>query len=292
MNSGKSAQANVVGGAAGRPSVVVSGLFPDLQDAQAAVRELRDVGVAPGSISLISRDEDRTGEPELSGLAGVDREEVQDEGLTYRVSDELPNDEDLPTTEAAMTDQPVFTDWEVPPDEPLGGSVQLGLTRDADKVRRNEAGANADEDIYSDFTDKPGGFNPDSPAAARAGNGVQEDMRKRTGAGGTAAAGLGLGSLAGLLAGMAGLAIPGIGPFIAAGPLAGALSGLVAGGAAGGIIGALSTIGVPEEYAREYASRIQEGQTLISVRTDELSRDLVERVLTANRGEQVQCSVS
>jgi hypothetical protein len=177
----------------------------------------------------------------------------------------------------------------VPPDEPLGGSRQLGLDRDADLVRRNEAQVDADEDIYSDFPDQPGGINPDSPAAARAGADIQEPLKNRTDAGGAAATGAGLGSLAGLLAGLAGLAIPGVGPFIAAGPLAGALSGLVAGGAAGGIIGALSTVGVPEEYAREYASRIEQGHALISVRTDQLSRDLVERVLVANRGDNVQC---
>ena len=65
---------------------------------------------------------------------------------------------------------------------------------------------------------------------------------------------------------------------------------MVAGGVAGGIIGALSTIGVPQEYAREYAARLKQGQTLISVRTDDLTKDLVERVLVANGGDDVYCS--
>ena len=275
-----------------RGQAVVTALFADRQDAEAAVRELREVGIDPRGISLISRDEDHTEEPELSGTAGVPREEVQDEGLTYRASRELPNDEDLPSTEAAMTgqDMPVFTDYEVPPDEPLGGSVRLGLSRDSDMVRRNEAQADADEDIYTDFPDQPGGINPDSPEAAGAGYDVQERMRGRTDAAGNAVAGVGLGSLAGLLVGMAGLAVPGIGPFIAAGPLAGALSGLVSGAAVGGIAGALSNIGVPDEYARKYAGEIEQGQVLVSVQTEAISQDLVERVLVANHGEQVQCT--
>jgi uncharacterized membrane protein len=89
---------------------------------------------------------------------------------------------------------------------------------------------------------------------------------------------------------MAGLAVPGIGPFIAAGPLAGALSGLVSGAAVGGIAGALSNIGVPEEYARKYAGEIEQGQVLVSVQTEAISQDLAERVLVANHGEHVQCT--
>ncbi|HYP40848.1 MAG TPA: DUF1269 domain-containing protein, partial [Chloroflexia bacterium] len=65
------------------------------------------------------------------------------------------------------------------------------------------------------------------------------------------------------------------------------LGGALAGGAAGGIIGGLSNIGVPEEYAREYAAQIEQGSTLVSVRTDALTRDLVERVLTAHGGESI-----
>src|SRR5947199_350944 len=83
------------------------------------------------------------------------------------------------------------------------------------------------------FPGEPGGLNPDSSLASKAtGNSdVQEPMKNSTGAGGSAAVGAGLGSIAGLLVGLAGLAIPGVGPIIAAGPLAAALGGLVAGGA-------------------------------------------------------------
>ncbi|HKP52299.1 MAG TPA: hypothetical protein VJ183_06570 [Chloroflexia bacterium] len=273
--------------------VVVSALFTDIASAHAAIRELRDIGIPAASISLISRDEGHTVQDNPQGAAGVMREELAEEGLTYRASTELPNDEELPTTEAAMTgrdasDMPIVTDYEVPPDEPLGGSERLGLSRYSDMVRRNEAEINADEDIYTDFPDQPDGVDPDSPAAESAGSDLQASSEHHSNVAGGAVAGAGIGAVAGLLAGLAGLAIPGIGPFIAAGPLAGVLSGLTTGGAVGGIIGALSGIGVPDEHAREYASAIEQGQILVSVSTDSLSRDHVERVLTANGGENVR----
>lgn len=273
----------------GDNQIVVSALFSDAHSASAAILELRDIGVPAGNISMISRDADGAPLEGIAGAPGMAREEIR-EGLTYRTSSELPNDEELPTTAAEMTgsDMPIVTDWEVPPDEPLGGSDRLGLPRDGEKVRRNEAETNADEDIYTDFPDQPGGVSPDSPAAESAASNIQESSAHRTNVASNAAAGAGIGAVAGLLAGLAGLAIPGIGPFIAAGPLAGVLSGIITGGAAGGIIGALSGIGVPDEYAREYAAGIEQGQTLVSVRTDNLSRDPVERVLTANGGEQVR----
>src|SRR5439155_16749289 len=93
--------------------------------------------------------------------------------------------------------KPLITDYEVPPDEPYGGAEQLGLNRNADKVRRNEAQTNADEDIYTDFPDQPGGVNPSSPAAPRAGAGVQEPVKEPTPAAGAAAVGVGLGGVTG-----------------------------------------------------------------------------------------------
>jgi len=271
------------GGDIGTDRQVVSALFPDARAAEAAVRELRNQGVPAEDISLITRNEDRQAPPDGSGLAGVSHEEIGDEGLTYRASSELPNYEDLPTTEAYMTGDPmpVVTGFEVHPNEPLGGSDRLGLARDSEMIRRNEAQTNADADIYTDFPDQPGGVNPDSPAAGRAGQ-VQESMENRTDAAGTAVAGAGLGGLAGLLVGAAALAIPGVGPFIAAGPVAAVLGGMMAGSAAGGVIGALSSVGVPEEYARDYAARIEEGQSLVSVRTTPANRAVIEQVL--NKG--------
>jgi len=77
-----------------------------------------------------------------------------------------------------------------------------------------------------------------------------------------------LGGTLGWLAGIGALAIPGVGPFIAAGPLLGALSGLGAGAAVGGITGALVGMGIPEHEAKHFESRVKEGNILISVETD------------------------
>jgi hypothetical protein len=84
-----------------------------------------------------------------------------------------------------------------------------------------------------------------------------------------------IGGALGLLAGIGALAIPGVGPFIAAGPIMGALAGLGAGGAVGGFIGALVGMGMPEYEAKRYEGRVKEGGVLLSVHcdtSDEISR--------------------
>jgi len=77
-----------------------------------------------------------------------------------------------------------------------------------------------------------------------------------------------IGGTLGLLAGIGALAIPGLGPFIAAGPIMGTLGGLGAGGAIGGIVGALVGMGIPEYEAKRYEGRIKEGGVLLSVHCD------------------------
>src|SRR5207302_5988613 len=64
------------------------------------------------------------------------------------------------------------------------------------------------------------------------------------------------------------LAIPGLGPFIAAGPIMAALAGVGVGGAVGGITGALVGMGIPEYEAKRYEGRIKEGGILLSVHSD------------------------
>jgi hypothetical protein len=81
-------------------------------------------------------------------------------------------------------------------------------------------------------------------------------------------AGMGAGAVLGWLAGIGSLAIPGVGPFIAAGPIMAALGGAAVGGAAGGIIGALVGMGIPEYEAKLYDGKIRGGSALISVHTD------------------------
>jgi hypothetical protein len=71
-----------------------------------------------------------------------------------------------------------------------------------------------------------------------------------------------------LLAGIGTLAIPGLGPFIAAGPIMAALAGLGVGGAVGGIVGALVGMGIPEYEAKRYEGRVKEGGILLSVHCD------------------------
>jgi len=77
-----------------------------------------------------------------------------------------------------------------------------------------------------------------------------------------------VGGTLGLLAGVGALAIPGLGPFIAAGPIMAALAGLGAGGAVGGLVGALVGMGIPEYEAKRYEGRIKEGGILMSVHCD------------------------
>ena len=85
-----------------------------------------------------------------------------------------------------------------------------------------------------------------------------------TGAGTGALIGGGLGWLAGIGA----LAIPGLGPFIAAGPIMAALAGAGVGGAVGGITGALIGMGIPEYEAKRYEGRVKQGGILLSVHSD------------------------
>lgn len=84
---------------------------------------------------------------------------------------------------------------------------------------------------------------------------------------GVAAGGI-IGGTLGLLAGIGALAIPGVGPLIAAGPIMGALAGLGAGGAVGGIVGALVGMGIPEYEAKRFEGAVKGGGTLLSVHCD------------------------
>jgi hypothetical protein len=88
--------------------------------------------------------------------------------------------------------------------------------------------------------------------------------------GATAGAGSGavVGGALGWLVGIGALAIPGLGPFIAAGPIMAALAGAGAGGLVGGIAGALVGMGIPEYEAKRYEGRIKDGGILLSVHSD------------------------
>lgn len=97
-----------------------------------------------------------------------------------------------------------------------------------------------------------------------------------------AATGGAIGGTLGLLAGIGALAIPGLGPFIAAGPIMGALAGMGAGAATGGLIGALVGMGIPEYEAKRYEGRVKDGGILLSVHCDDSdwtskAKDILER---------------
>lgn len=95
-------------------------------------------------------------------------------------------------------------------------------------------------------------------------------------------AGGALGGTLGLLVGVGALAIPGLGPFIAAGPIMAGLAGLGAGAAAGGFIGALVGMGIPEYEAKRYEGRVKDGGILLSVHCDnsewtDKAKDILKR---------------
>lgn len=84
-----------------------------------------------------------------------------------------------------------------------------------------------------------------------------------------------LGGVAGLLAGLGALAIPGIGPILAAGPIAATLTGAAVGAGTGGLVGGLVGLGIPEEEAKEYNSYVNSGRILVMVDADNNRDDQV-----------------
>ena len=96
------------------------------------------------------------------------------------------------------------------------------------------------------------------------------DKGTRAPAGAAVGAGTGaaLGGALGWLVGIGALAIPGLGPFVAAGPIVAALAGIGVGGTVGGITGALIGLGFPEHEAKRYEVRVKEGGILLSVHSD------------------------
>ncbi len=99
------------------------------------------------------------------------------------------------------------------------------------------------------------------------------------------------GGVIGLLAGIGALAIPGVGPLIAAGPIMAALSGAAIGGTAGGIVGGLIGLGIPEIEAKRYEEKIREGNYLISVHAhDDDQEDRAEEIFKAAGAEDITTS--
>jgi hypothetical protein len=97
---------------------------------------------------------------------------------------------------------------------------------------------------------------------------LRKETKAPEGATAGVVAGGAIGGTLGLLAGIGALAIPGLGPFIAAGPIMAALAGIGSGGVLGGFIGALVGMGIPEFEAKRYEGRIKDGGILLSVHCD------------------------
>lgn len=109
-----------------------------------------------------------------------------------------------------------------------------------------------------------------------------EDSGETKGAEGLATgAGIGalLGGAGGILVGMGALAILGIGPIIAAGPIAAGLAGAAGGAVAGGLIGGLIGLGIPEDEAHSYAEGVRRGHTLVIAKTSDETADLVSSIM-------------
>jgi hypothetical protein len=93
-----------------------------------------------------------------------------------------------------------------------------------------------------------------------------------------------IGGTLGLLAGIGALAIPGVGPLIAAGPIMATLAGAGAGGAVGGLVGALVGMGIPEYEAKRYEGAVKGGGTLLSVHCDTSEQIDAAKVSLKNTG--------
>jgi len=97
-----------------------------------------------------------------------------------------------------------------------------------------------------------------------------------------------LGGTLGWLVGMGSLAIPGVGPVIAAGPIMAALAGAGVGGAMGGITGALIGIGIPEYEAKRYEGMVKDGGILVSVHCDDSKwTQLAKDIFEVEKGEGI-----
>jgi hypothetical protein len=118
--------------------------------------------------------------------------------------------------------------------------------------------------------------------------GTEKATKAPEGATAGASTGVVLGGALGLLAGIGALAIPGVGPLIAAGPIMATLAGMGAGGTVGGLTGALVGAGIPEFEAKRYEGIIQKGGILLSVHASTSEEvDRAKQILKGTGGEDV-----
>ncbi len=108
-------------------------------------------------------------------------------------------------------------------------------------------------------------------------------LEEGSAAGPAAGVGAALGGAAGLLAGLGVIAIPGLGPVVAAGALVATAAGAAAGAVTGGVVGALVKAGVPEEEAHVYCEAVRRGGTLVSVRAADGNAAFVQQIMNRHR---------
>lgn len=120
---------------------------------------------------------------------------------------------------------------------------------------------------------------------------VDNETKSPEGATIGAGAGAVLGGSLGWLAGIGALAIPGVGPLIAAGPIMAALSGVALGGAVGGVSGALIGMGIPEYEAKRYEGKLKGGRCLISVHSENsVETDKAKKIFESAGAEDISSS--
>jgi hypothetical protein len=115
---------------------------------------------------------------------------------------------------------------------------------------------------------------------------LQKETKAPEGTAAGVTAGGVIGGTLGVLAGIGVLAVPGLGPFIAAGPIVAGLAGLGVGGAVGGLVGALIGMGIPEYEAKRYEGRVRGGGNLLSVHCDTAKRVKAAKELLKETGAQ------
>lgn len=151
-----------------------------------------------------------------------------------------------------------------------------------DIVSRLQVANFANQDISALFADRDSGHD------------FAHEKHTKAPEGAVTGAGTGgiLGGALGWIAGIGALAIPGVGPFIAAGPIMAALGGAAIGAAVGGVAGGLIGLGIPELEAKRYEGKIQEGNILISVHTESSEEVAKAKEIFAACGAEDICTVS
>lgn len=136
------------------------------------------------------------------------------------------------------------------------------------------------------FADQVSILMPDVTATTEFGHENETKAPEGTAIGATT--GFAIGGVLGWLAGIGALALPGLGAFIAAGPIMAALSGAATGTAIGGLVGGLSGLGIPEYEAKLYEGRLKEGHILIAAHTEDPEmRRRAEEIMKECKAEDV-----